>query len=332
MKAVQFSRFGGAEVLEYIDVPKPVPGPMEVLIEVHAAGVNYVDVRERQGVYQRPETHVGSDKGLPRISGLQVAGIIADVGPQVDGTLIGKKAVALLRSGGYAQFAIAPVDMTIIVPTLADVFKLAAIPTQGLTAWLMLHASTQLHAGESVLIHGAAGGVGSLAVQLAKTIGAGLIVASAATDEKRQFVRSAGADIAIDYSIPDWPKLVLEATKGRGVDVILESIGGTIFEENFECLATFGRYIIFGSTRGPGKPFEPRRLMEKSQTMTGIYLPVYYSRPELIRKGLQELVDLALANKLAAKLAAVLPLSRAADAHGMLEQRLTIGAVVLDPS
>lgn len=331
MKAIQFSRYGGTEVLELIDLPKPAPGWKEVLIEVHASGVNYVDIRERQGVYQRPETHVGSDKGLPRVSGLQVVGVIVDAGSEVDRTLIGKKAVALVPSGGYAQFAIAPANFTITIPQSADDFILAALPNQGLTAWLMLHASTQLHPGESVLIHGAAGGVGSLAVQLARSMGAGLVVASAGSEEKRQFVRRIGADIAIDYSIPNWPKAVLDATNGQGVDILLESIGGTIFEENFECLATFGRYIIFGSTRGLGKPFEPRRLMQKSQTMTGIYLPVYFARPELVRQGLQELVDLVSEGRLTPQLAEVFPLNRTADAHRMLEERSVIGSIVLDP-
>ena len=331
MKAVQFSRFGGRDVLEYLDVGRPKPERDQILIEITAAGVNFVDIREREGVYARAETHVGADKTLPRISGLQVAGRAVEVGPLGDKSILGKKAVALVPSGGYAQFVVAPAYSTIPLPEDADCAMMAALPSQGLTAWLILNQSTQVRAGDTILVHGAAGGVGSLAVQLAKSMGAGLVVATASTDEKRNFTRSIGADVAIDYGVPDWPKAVLEATQGRGVDIILESIGGDIFEQNFECLATFGRYIILGSTRGPGQPFAPRRLMQKSQTMTGFYLPVFFSKPELIRAGLMSLVEQVINGKLRVHVAETLPLSQAAEAHRLLEERAVTGALVLDP-
>jgi NADPH:quinone reductase len=331
MKAIQFSQFGGPDVLEYVEVARPLPQGDDLLIEVTASGVNFVDIRERMGVYARPETHVGQDKVLPRISGLQVVGNVVAVGSTGDHSLVGKKVVALLSSGGYAQFATARADRTVCIPQDADDVMFAAIPTQGMTAWLMLNASTQLHPGESVLIHGAGGGVGSMAVQIAKSMGAGLVVASAGTEEKRALALSLGADVAIDYDLPTWPSDVLAATAGSGTDIILESIGGEIFEKNFECLATFGRYIIFGSTRGPGKPFEPRRLMSKSQTMTGIYLPVFDAKPELIRQGMKYLVDQTVAGNLRAQVSVHLPLSKTAEAHRLLEERQVVGAVVLDP-
>jgi NADPH:quinone reductase len=331
MKAIQFSQFGDRDVLEYVEVPKPAPQNDELLIEVTASGVNFVDIRERQGIYARAETHVGKDKGLPRISGLQAVGHVTEVGPLGDRSLIGKKVVALLPSGGYAQFVAVLPNAMVCLPSSADDTMMAAIPTQGLTAWLMLNASTQLRPGESVLVHGAGGGVGSLAVQIAKSMGAGFVVASAGSEEKRALARSLGADKTVDYDLPGWPKVVLEATGGRGVDIVLESIGGEIFEQNFECLATFGRYIIFGSTRGPGKPFEPRRLMSKCQSMTGIYLPVFNAKPELVRQGMQYLVDQAVHGKLRAQVSAILPLSQTAEAHRLLEERQVVGAVVLDP-
>jgi NADPH2:quinone reductase len=331
MKAIQFSRFGNRDVLEYVEVAKPSPQNDDVLIEVTASGVNFVDIRERQGIYARAETHVGQDKGLPRISGLQAVGYATAVGPLGNRDLVGQKVVALLPSGGYAQFVTAPANATVRLPSSADDAMMAAIPTQGLTAWLMLNASTQLHPGESVLVHGAGGGVGSLAVQLAKSMGAGLVIASAGSEEKRSFARSLGADKTVDYDLPNWPSEVLKATGGRGVDILLESIGGEIFEQNFDCLAAFGRYIIFGSTRGPGKPFEPRRLMSKSQSMTGIYLPVFNARPELIRQGMECLVELATKGKLQARVSAVLPLNQTAEAHRLLEERQVVGAIVLDP-
>jgi NADPH:quinone reductase len=331
VKAIQFSRFGGPDVLEYVDLPCPTLGTDEVLIEVTAAGVNFPDVRERMGVYQRADTHVGGVV-LPRVTGLQAVGTVTDVGPQGDRSLLGKKVVALLpKGGGYAQFATAPSGMAIPLPPSADEVLMAALPAQGVTAYLMLKASTELRPGESVLVQGAAGGVGSLAVQIAKALGAGLVIATAGTEEKRAFTRSIGADVAVDYEQPDWPKAVLEHTGGRGVDIILESIGGNVFEQNFECLAPFGRYIIFGSTRGPGTPFEPRRLMSKCQTMTGIYLPVFYQKPNLIREALEFLVDHALDGTLRARISEWLPLSQTAHAHRLLEERKAVGIIVLDP-
>jgi NADPH:quinone reductase len=331
MKAIQFSRFGGPEVLEYVDIPQPSPQQDDLLIEVKAAGVNYPDIRERQGVYQRAETHVGGVV-LPRVSGLHATGIVADVGPRGDQNLIGKKVVALLPTGGgYAQFVTAPTNMAVVLPDSAEYDLMAALPTQGVTAYLLLTASTQVRLGESVLVHGAAGGVGSLAVQIARILGAGQVIATASTEEKRAFTRGIGADFAVDYTQPDWPKTILEHTGGRGVDIILESIGGEVFEQNFECLATFGRYLVLGSTRGPGKPFEPRRLMSKSQTMTGFYLPVFFQRPDLIHEALAFLIAHALDGTLRANVATVLPLSQTAEAHRLLEERRVLGVVVLDP-
>jgi NADPH2:quinone reductase len=331
MKAIQYSRFGDRDVLDYLEIPEPIALEGQVLIDITASAVNFVDIRERQGVYQRPETHVGSDKSLPRISGLQVTGRVRAVGPRGDASLIGKKVVSELNGGGYAQVVAAPGYSTVVVPESVDDVKLAALPTQWLTAWLMLNASTQLKAGESVLVHGAAGGVGSIAVQIAKVMGAGLVVGSASTQEKREFIRRLGADAAIDYSVPDWVDEVLRITEGRGVDVILESIGGEIFAKNFECLAKFGRHIIFGSTRGSGQPLAPRQLMAKSQAMIGIYLPVYFARPDLIRQGMEEMVEKFVSGSVKAHVACILPLSQVSEAHRLLEAQEVSGVIVLDP-
>ena len=331
MQAIQFSRFGGPEVLDYVDVPMPDPVDDEILIEVTASGVNFPDVRERMGVYNRADTRVGGVV-LPRVSGLQAAGLVRKIGPQGDRALLGKKVLGLLpKGGGYAQFVTTPSIMAVSLPDSADDNKMAALPVQGLTAWLTLQASTILRPGESVLVQGGAGGVGSLAIQIAKALGAGVVVATAGTEEKRAHTLELGADFAVDYEKPDWPKAVLDHTGGRGVDIILESIGGEIFEQNFECLASFGRYIIFGSTRGPGKPFEPRRLMSKSQSMTGLYLPFFFQKPEIIHQGLKFLVDHALDGTLRPQVAKVLPLSQTAEAHRLLEERKVTGVIVLDP-
>lgn len=331
MKAIQFNTFGSTNVLEYTDLAVPSPVADQILIEVHAAGVNFVDVRQREGVYQRAETYVGY-LTLPHVPGFQVVGVVKEVGPEGDHSLLHQRVVAMLPDGGgYAQYALASSNMTIPLPLSVDDAQGAALLMQGMTAYLALCASTQLRQGERVLVHAAGGGVGSLAIQIAKILGAGSIIATARTEEKRQFAQSLGADFVTDYTQPQWTRDVLEYTQGRGVDVILESIGGEVFQQNFECLAPFGRYIVFGSTGGPGQPLEPRKLMQKSQSLTGLYVPVFFARPELISQGLQFLVDHAAGGTIQAQVATILPLKDAGVAHQMLEERRAVGTVVLDP-
>ncbi len=154
---------------------------------------------------------------------------------------------------------------------------------------------------------------------------------SASTEEKRTFVRNLGADAAIDYDASGWTDEVLKISDGRGVDIILESIGGEIFEQNFLCLAKFGRHIIFGSREGPESPLAPRQLMAKSQALIGIYLPIYFARPELIRKGLEDLVEKFVSGAVQPHVALRLPLSQVAEAHRLLEERKVSGMIVLDP-
>jgi NADPH:quinone reductase len=330
MKAIFFEKFGARDVLQFGDMPEPKAQNKELLIEVERSSVNYVDIRERQGTYNRPETHVGGIE-LPHISGLQAVGRVVGAGSEEDRRLIGKKVVAYTPKGGsYAQKVVAETNLCVEIPESANADLFAALPNQGLTAYLLLTASTQIQPGESVLVQGASGGVGSLAVQIAKILGAGVVLGTASTSEKLDFIRGLGADDAIDYTREDWTKRVLEKTGGRGVDVLLESIGGDIFEQNFDCLAPFGRYIIFGSTRGPGQPFAPRRLMQKSQTMTGLYLPVFLAKPALIRAGMEFLVKATLDEKLRPSIARVLPLSQTAEAHRLLHDREIQGTILLD--
>ncbi|MBB5066066.1 zinc-binding dehydrogenase [Granulicella mallensis] len=330
LKAIFFEKFGTRDVLQFGDRPEPAPQQKELLIEVQRSSVNFVDIRERQGTYNRPETHVGGIE-LPHISGLQAVGTVIAAGSKEDTAWIGKKVVAYTpKGGGYAQKVVAETGFCVEIPESANADLFAALPNQGLTAYLLLTASTQIQPGESVLVQGASGGVGSLAVQIAKILGAGTVLGTASTSEKLDFIRSLGADDAIDYTREDWTKRVLENTSGRGVDVILESIGGDIFEQNFECLAPFGRHIIFGSTRGPGQPFAPRRLMQKSQTMTGFYLPVFLAKLELIRAGMEFLVKATLEEKLRPSIARILPLSQTAEAHRLLEDREVQGTILLD--
>jgi NADPH2:quinone reductase len=330
MKAVSYDRFGGPEVLQYIDLPDPTPGPRQLVVETAAVGVNFPDIRERLGVYNKAETRVGGVQ-LPQVGGLAVAGTVVAAGSQTS-VEVGRRVVALMKKGAYAQLAVAEEALCAVIDDDADVAALAGFAAQAACAHLLLQASTTLRAGESLLVHGAAGGVGSLAVQIAKALGAGLVIGTASTAERREFVKSLGADAAISYDEPGWTQQVRELTAGRGVDVLIESIGGVVFEQNFDVLATFGRYLLLGSTRGPGEPFAPRRLMTKSQALIGFYLPLCYDRPELIGNALRFLADGLKTGQITSRVDEVLPLSQAAEAHRRLESREVRGVIVLDPT
>lgn len=330
MKAISYDHFGGPEVLEYLDLPDPTPGRGQLLIESTAIGVNFPDIRERLGVYNRTETRVGGVQ-LPQVGGLAVAGTVVAAGPQTS-VEPGRRVVALLKKGAYAQLVLAQEALCAVVDDDADLAALAGFAAQGACAHLLLQASTTLRAGESLLVHGAAGGVGSIAVQIAKALGAGPVIGTASSAERRAFVMSLGADAAISYEEPGWTDQVRELTSGRGVDVLIESIGGDVFEQNFDALATFGRYLLLGSTRGPGEPFAPRRLMTKSQALIGFYLPVFYDRPELIGNALRFLADGLKIGQIKSQVDQVLPLSQAAEAHRRLESREVRGVIVLDPT
>lgn len=330
MKAIFYRKFGERDVLEFGEMPEPVAQEKQLSIQVERSSVNYVDIRERQGTYNRPETHGGGIE-LPHIPGLQAVGRVTAAGSPADQAWVGKKVLAYTpKGGGYAQFVTAETIFCIELPESQDADPFAALPNQGLTAYLLLTASTKLAQGESVLVQGASGGVGSLAIQIAKILGAGTVLGTASTGKKRDFIRSLGANDAIDYTVDNWPQTVLEKTGGQGVDILLESIGGEIFEKNFDCLAPFGRYIIFGSTRGPGESFAPRRLMQKSQSLTGFYLPVYLAKPDLIHDGMEFLVKATAEKKLTPSIAKVLPLSKTAEGHRLLEDREVQGTILLD--
>ncbi|NUT74888.1 zinc-binding dehydrogenase [Pseudomonas sp. C1C7] len=331
MKAIQFRSFGGPEVLEYVNLPTPVPGPAEVLIDTSAIGVNFPDVRERLGTYNRPETRVGGVT-LPHITGLQVVGRISQTGEGVDSGVVGRKVMALMSKGAYAQQAVARADMLVMLDETANDVAMASLPCQGVTAYLALRICAHLQVGEDVLIHGAAGGVGSLAVQIAKAMGARSVFGTASTESRRAFVKSLGADHAISYDTPQWPQRVLDLTGGRGVDVILETIGAEVFDQNFECLAMLGRCVVAGSTRGPGQPLAPRQLMAKAQTLAGVYLPTFFQRPALIRQALEFLAQGVSSGSIRPVIGAKLPLSEAPLAHALLARREVQGVIVLDPT
>ncbi|MGG3561133.1 NADPH:quinone oxidoreductase family protein [Neobacillus rhizosphaerae] len=324
MKAVQLKEYGGPEVLNLVDIDKPVPKGHEVLIEIKAIGVNYADTARREGQYVVKTP-------LPFIPGAEIAGIVAEVGEKVTKVKPGTRIVTLIESGGYAEFAIADERALIPIPEHLDFHTAVALPLQGLSAYHILKTMGRLEKGESVLVHAAAGGVGTIAVQLAKLFGAGKIIATASSDEKLALAREMGADVLINYTEPDWEQQVLDATGGRGVNVALEMVGGEVFNKTVRCLATFGRLVIFGAASGEQSRFYPSSLMARNQSVIGFFLPQIMRKQELLQPSLVELLTYLGEGKLELTIGGVFPLEEAAQVHTLLQSRKTQGKLILEP-
>jgi NADPH2:quinone reductase len=316
--------FGDPSVLKLVEIERPAPGDGEVLIEVKSAGVNYADTMRRRNQYLE-------ETPLPFVPGSEVAGEVAEVGAGVEDAQEGDRIVTLLGIGGYAGYAVAPARNLIPVPDGMDFDEAAAIPLQGLTAYHVLRTSGMLEEGESVLVHAAAGGVGTLAVQMAKLMGASPVVATASTQEKLDLAKEFGADVLINYSEEDWPEKVREATDGAGADVILEMIGGDFVQKNLECLAAFGRMVVYGAASGERGSLVPMDLMHENQVVAGFYLPQIMARPELFGSSLEEILGWISSGDLKLTIGTRYPLEEASEAHEALEGRQTSGKIVLNP-
>jgi NADPH:quinone reductase len=314
VRAVQIEEFGGPEVLQVVDVPKPGPGDGEVLIEVSRAGMNFADTHQRENSYlARFE--------VPLILGGEVAGTTED----------GRRVVALLRSGGYAEYAVAPEATVYPIPDGLDDGAALALLIQGLTAWHLLRSCGRLAPGESVVVISGAGGVGSLAVQLAKPFGAGRVIATASSEEKRALTLELGADAAVDPSAPDLTSALVEANGGERVDVVLEMSGGRVFEQSAEALAPFGRIVAYGIASREQNTLETGRLMRKSRTVVGFWLMHCLGRRDMVDEPLADLFDRAARGELKPMVGATYPLSEVRRAHEDMQGRRTSGKLLLDP-
>ncbi|HCI82926.1 MAG TPA: alcohol dehydrogenase [Ktedonobacter sp.] len=321
MKAIRINETGGPEVMRLEEVDKPVPQAGEVLIKVAAAGINYADLAQRQGAYlTRTRT--------PMTMGFEVAGTIEALGAGVLAPAIGTR-VAAFGNGGYAEYTTAPATNVIPIPDSLDFAQAAAFPVQGITAYQLLHESARLQHGESVLIHAAAGGVGTLAVQLAKLMGAGTVIGTASNQQKLDLARKLGADVTINYGESDWYEQVKKATDGRGADVILEMVGGTIASQSLQCLAPFGRMVIFGAASGDIAQFSGTQLMYKNQAIIGYWLTAWMSRPDRIAAATQDLMRYLANGNLQIVVGQTFPLAQAVEAHRAIAERKTTGKVVL---
>lgn len=321
MKAIRIHQNGGPEVLTYEDVPDVTPGPGEVLIKVAAVGVNYADLMQRQGVYPLPG-------GLPVIPGFEVAGTVAAVGDGVTAPAVGTRVVTGIQGGGYAEYAVAPAFGVFPIPDSLDFAKATALFLQGLTARGLLREAGRLQKGETVLIHSAAGGVGSLAVQLAKLMGAGTVIGTASTSDKLALVQQLGADIAIDYTTADWAEQVMAATDGKGASIILDAVGGEIGAQSLNLLAQGGRLVVYGAASGQPTMIAAQQLSGKGLSVVG-YSMVAGTPPEQMAIGMHELLGLVAEGQLEAVVGNTYSLRDAAKAHQAIAERRTTGKLVL---
>jgi NADPH2:quinone reductase len=320
MRAIQIEEFGGPEVMRLVeDLPEPEPADGEVLIEVSHAGVNFADTHQRENNYiARYE--------LPLIPGGEVVGI-ARSGPRA-----GERVVAMTGTGGYAQFATARADTTFPVPDGVDDGQALALLIQGLTAWHLYKTSARLQHGESVVVHSAAGGVGSLAVQLARPFGAGRVIATASSEERRAQAMALGADAAIDPGVEDLTAALVEANGGEPVDVVLEAAGGRIFDQSFEALAPFGRVVQYGLSTREKSHLSNAKLLKTSRGVVGFWLMHCIGRPGMLSEALTDLFERAARGQLRAMVGDAYPLSEVARAHEDIQSRRTSGKLIVDPS
>ncbi len=316
MRAIEITAFGGPEVLALADVAAPTAGDGQLLIDVTAAGVNYADTHQAENTYLAPAR-------LPLVPGAEVAGTTRD----------GRRVVALLERGGYAEQAVAWEPLTFELP--ADVTDGAALALvlQGTTAWHLLRTSAHLAPGESVVVHAAAGGVGSLAVQLAKRWGAGRVIAVASSEDKRALALELGADVAVDAGEPELKAALEDANGGAKIEVVLEMVGGATFDASLAALAPFGRLVTYGmASRAAPAPVAAGDLLRRSRAVIGFWLAHCMAAPDrLLRPQLDELLTLTRAGELRPVVGGTYPLADAAQAHRDLRARRTTGKLVLDP-
>jgi NADPH2:quinone reductase len=314
VRAVVVSRFGGPEVIEVVETDAPQVPEGAVPIRVSSAGVNYADTHAVEDSYL-------SKQELPFIPGSEVVGTTPD----------GRRVAALIGTGGYAEHAAASPGAMFPLPDGVGDGEALALLVQGLTAWHLLRTSTHLAPGETVVVHAAAGGVGTLAVQLAKLWGAGRVIGVASSDDKRALVSQLGADATVDATSDDMRGALLDANGGQKVDVVLEMVGGSTFDASLAALAPFGRLATFGmASREAPSPVDPRLLMARSSAVIGFWLAHCFGRPGMLQQPMAELLELTAGGRLRPQVGGTYPLTDARRAHEDLRALVTTGKLILD--
>jgi NADPH:quinone reductase len=325
MTAIEISEPGGPEVLKPVSRPLPLPGSGEVLIQVAAAGVNRPDVMQRQGSYPPPP-------GASDIPGLEIAGTVVAVGLGVNHTRVGDAVCALVTGGGYATYCVAPEPQCLPVPQGFSMVEAAALPETFFTVWTNLFERGALKPGETVLIHGGTSGIGTTAIQLAKALGAHQIFATAGSRDKCHACEKLGATRGIDYKHEDFVKIIKDMTGGRGVDVILDMVGGDYIQRNISALALEGRIVYIAFLRGAQAEVNFTPLMLKRGTITGSTLRARtVEQKAAIAAPLKRVVwPLLDQGKVKPVIHRTFPLAQSSEAHRLMESSAHIGKIVLE--
>jgi NADPH2:quinone reductase len=322
MKAILFDQLGGPEVLKLGDAPKPEVRPGWVLVKNHAIGINFADNFFRQGQYLiKPK--------LPDTPGLEAAGVVEAVGPNVEHLKPGMRVTAI-GVKTYAEYCVASANQVMPLPDFVSFAEGAAFPIQTLTAYHMLHTSHQTTPGQTVLVHSAAGGVGIVAVQIAKAAGA-RVIGTVSNDSKINLVKEYGADAVINYVTQDFAEEALKLTNGKGVELILDAVGKPTLEKGLNCLAPFGHLILYGRAGGPPDPVNLMSLFQKSLKVSGFVLYTVSAMPDKHRQGIEKSFQLMEQGKLKMLVGKTFPLAEAAEAHRFMESRQSVGKLVLIP-
>jgi NADPH2:quinone reductase len=322
MQAIRFHTIGGPDVLKLEEVEKPRPGPGDAVVRIHVAGVNFADTLLRRGRYVRqPE--------FPETPGLEAAGVVEEVGEGVGQALIGRRVTILGGPHCYAEYAVAPAKQLIPLPDKLSFEDGAAFPIQSLTAYYMLYRADHVKPGMSVLVHAAAGGVGLQAIQMAKQAGA-RVFGTTSSEEKAKLARAMGADEVILYNKPDFAERIQELTRGRGVDLVLDSVGRATFAGSLKSLASFGHVILYGAASGPPEPVNViGTLFERCLKVSAFSLYTIRQHPEEASEGIQRVMNWIADGKLKMVIGLKLPLAQAASAHRRMEGRETVGKILL---
>lgn len=321
MKAVRFNELGTPEVLKLEDVEKPGPAAGEALVKVHAAGVNFADTLFRKGMYAVQTT-------LPETPGFEAAGVVEAVGEGADEKLVGRR-VAVIGRKCYAEYTVAPATSLMPLPDGVSFDEGAAFPIQSLTAYHLLFTMDQARPGMTVLVHAAAGGTGLQLVQMAKQAGA-RVLGTTSTEEKAHLARQYGADEMILYTQTDFAERVKELTDGRGVDLVLDSVGRATYVGSLKSLAPFGHLVVYGMASGlPPKLDVIGTIFKKSQKVSAFWLFTTTQSPEIAARGVKQVTDWVAAKKLKLPIGLKLPLAEAAEAHRRMEARETTGKTLL---
>jgi len=315
VQAIQITEFGGPEVLVLRELDDPEPSDDFVVLDVLAAGVNWADTHQAENTYLAAAE-------LPLVPGGEVVGTTPE----------GKRVVALTNGGGYAERAVAHPSLMWEVPDGVSDAQALALVLQGTSAWHLLRTSAQLREGQSVAVFAAAGGVGTIAVQLAKRFGAGRVIGLASSDEKRELAARLGADATVDSNADDLKAALIEANEGHHVDVILEMVGGGTFEQSLSALAHFGRLVHFGQSARQGAPkVSPGKLMATSRGVIGFWLMHLVRYPERLGEALEDMFGAVSAGELEVIVGDTYPLADARRAHEDMRGRRTTGKLVLVP-